>query len=50
VAEAIAFQTKAVDASTDADQKQRLAVGLEKYKSAAEKTDAAKGSDEEKKP
>ena len=50
VAEAIAFQTKAVDASADADQKQRLAVGLEKYKSAAKKTDAAKGSDEEKKP
>ena len=50
VAEAIAFQTKAVDASADADQKQRLAVGLEKYKSTAKKTDAAKGSDVEKKP
>jgi hypothetical protein len=49
-AEAIAFQTKAVDASADPDQKQRLAVGLEKYKSAAKETDAAKSSDEEKTP
>ena len=38
-AEAIAFQTKAVEAAEDADQKQRLTVGLEKYKSAVKKSD-----------
>ena len=49
-AEAVAFQTKAVEAAEDPDQKQRLTVGLQKFKSAANKTDAAKSSDEEKQP
>jgi thiol-disulfide isomerase/thioredoxin len=43
-AEAIDFQTKAVEASKDPDQKQRLTLGLEKYKS------AARGSGKETKP
>lgn len=43
-AEAIAFQTKAVDAATDPDQKQQLTARLEKYRS------AAKSSEVEKKP
>jgi tetratricopeptide (TPR) repeat protein len=37
-AEAIDFQTKAVEAAKDPDQKQRLTLGLEKYKSAAKKS------------
>lgn len=49
-ADAIAFQTKAVQVSDDPDQKQRLTLGLEKYESAAKSQDAAKTQDEEKKP
>lgn len=37
--EAIDFQTKAVEAAKDPDQKQRLTLGLEKYKSAAKSLD-----------
>jgi thiol-disulfide isomerase/thioredoxin len=47
-AEAVDFQTKAVEAAKDPDQKQRLTLGLEKYKSAAKKS--VKETNKEAKP
>ncbi len=44
IADAIAFQKKAVEASQDPDQKQQLTAGLEKYEA------EAKNATEEKKP
>jgi thiol-disulfide isomerase/thioredoxin len=47
-AEAVDFQTKAVEAAKDPDQKQRLTLGLEKYRSAAKKS--VKETNKEAKP
>ena len=47
-AEAVDFQTKAVEAAKDPDQKQRLTLGLEKYKSALKSSD--KEANKETKP